>query len=212
MASALFGAPHRLIRRCSPSSRGSGQAWVRDPVLVFYPGARGSRGPQRLCSLNPDTSAAAPSSWRSRETTRRDTVRAARVRRVDDQTDLRDFQDRAGGDCPGGDISPQRDHELARDRHNANSARALPCAEMLPIPLGERAERLPADPIPRQLNADRLQPLIAGATDPLLSRYLPAVVGRRRKAQESSDLAPIAKRAPDQALVEQHRRARRRDA
>lgn len=129
--------------------RGSGdEPWVRAPALVFYPGSRGSRGPQRLCSLNPDTSAAAPSSWRSRETTQHDTVRAARVRRVDDPPDLRDFQDRARGDHVGRDIPPQRDHQLARDRHNANSARALPLAELLPIPLRQGAERLPAHPVP----------------------------------------------------------------
>src|SRR5712691_9508921 len=44
---------------------GLGQAWVRDPALVFYPGSRGSRGPQRLFSLTPDTNAATPSPWRS---------------------------------------------------------------------------------------------------------------------------------------------------
>lgn len=50
-----------------------------DPALAFYPGARGSRGPQRLCSLDPDTSAAAPPSSRSRKATLPNTVRAARV-------------------------------------------------------------------------------------------------------------------------------------
>ena len=89
------------------SSRGSGCEPGRgDPVLAFYPSARGSRGPQRLCSLSPDTSAAAPSPWRSRETTRHTTVRAARVRRIDDPPDLRAFQDRARGDDAGRDIPP----------------------------------------------------------------------------------------------------------
>ena len=102
------------------------KAWVRDPARVFYPGSRGSRGPRRLCSLSPDRSAAAPSSWRSRETTLHKTVRTARVKRVDDHPNLRDFQDRARGDHSGRDISPQGNHQLARHRHNPNPARSLP--------------------------------------------------------------------------------------
>ena len=88
----------------------------------------------------------------------------------------------------------------------------LPCPKVRLIPLREGALRLPAHPIPGELNADRLQPRIARATDPLLPRRLAAVVRRRRKAQEPADLPPIAERPPHQALVEQHRRARRRDA
>ena len=53
---------------------------------------------------------------------------------------------------------------------------------------------------------------LPGATDPLLPRGLAAVVRRRRKPEQPADLPPIPKRAPHQALVEQHRRARRRDA
>src|SRR5882672_9184991 len=208
---------------CRPrcSARRTGSSAVAPPVLTrvrVKPGfvtqrspsirARtGSRGPQRLFSLNPDHCAAAPPSWRSRETTpQKPCVQRARDTSTS-PPDLRDFQDRTGGDHAGRDIPPQRDHELARDRHNANPARALSRPEMLPIPLCQGAVRLPVHPIPRQLNADRLEPVIAGATDPLLPRRLPAVVGRRRKAQESADLASIAERAPHQALVEQHRRA-----
>src|SRR3981189_3211386 len=44
----------------------------RESVTQRSPSIRahtGLRGPQRLCSLNPDHGAAAPPSWRSRETT-----------------------------------------------------------------------------------------------------------------------------------------------
>ena len=44
-----------LLRRVVHPHAGPGQAWVRDPALAFYPGSRGSRGPQRLFSLGPDT-------------------------------------------------------------------------------------------------------------------------------------------------------------
>src|SRR5712691_1653512 len=67
---ASFATPRQpASKRCagclSSPHAGLGQAWVRDPALVFYPGSRGSRGPQRLFSLTPDTNAATPSPWRS---------------------------------------------------------------------------------------------------------------------------------------------------
>ena len=52
------------------------KAWVRDPARVFYPGSRGSRGPRRLFSPTPDTSAATPSLWRSYGATLHTTVRS----------------------------------------------------------------------------------------------------------------------------------------
>ena len=68
---ASFATPpqQQTSKRCAAVSplltRVRVKAWVRDPALVFYPGSRGSRGPQRLFSLNPDTNAATPSPWRS---------------------------------------------------------------------------------------------------------------------------------------------------
>ena len=112
-------------RRCpSSSSRASGCAsWVCAPSpRLLSEHARLSRGPLRLCSLNPDTSAAVPVSVSvARARPGRTPYRAARVRRVSDR--LRGFQHRTRGNHAGGRIPPQRDQQLPRERHNADPTR-----------------------------------------------------------------------------------------
>ena len=79
-------------------------------------------------------------------------------------------------------------------------------------PPTERAAGLPPDPVPRQLNTDRLQARIARPADPLFARRVPTVIRRRRKPEHPANLAPIPELPPDQSLVEHHRRAGRRHA
>ena len=56
-----------------------------------------------------------------------------------------------------------------------------------------------------------MQPLVPGATDALIVRRLAALILDRRESQQSPHLATILERAPHQAFIEQHGRARRRD-
>ena len=138
-----------------------------------------ARGPQRLCSLDPDTSAAVPSLWRSRDGDPTHTVRAARVRRRrSTPRRLRGFHHRA------------RRHHARSSTYRQSAITSLRATATIPIrrarlpvpkarakPLRQRAVRLPAHPIPRQLNTDRLQPRIARPTDPLLARASPLLYG-----------------------------------
>src|SRR5207247_5210383 len=141
-------------------------------------------GPQRLVSLTPDTNAATPSPWRSLAWS--DPTHSVRSARERGDPSLRDwpcpFQDGARGNHAGRDIPPQRNHELARHRHNPNPARSLPFPELLAVPHREGAGGLPAHPVQREMNADRLQPVIARATATLLHRRIHAPVGIMRSA------------------------------
>src|SRR5439155_15172406 len=110
-------------------------------------------------------------------------VRAARVRYAD--ASLRGLDDRPGRDDADRDIPPQGDHQFAGQRHDPDAPGAFPLAEIRLIPLGQRALRLPAHPIPGELNTDGLQSRIAGATDPLLPGRLAAVIRRRREAEQA---------------------------
>src|SRR5258705_5387211 len=78
---------------------------------------------------------------------------------------LRHLQDRPFWDHAARDIPPERDHQFARHRDNPNPPTAFALAKVPPIPLAQGAVRLPAHPIPRELNADRLQARVARATD-----------------------------------------------
>jgi hypothetical protein len=125
---------------------------------------------------------------------------------------LRRFQDRALRHNARRHIPPQRNHQLAGHRNNADPPGAFAFPKIRVIPLRESAWRLPMDPAPGQLDADGLKPHIAGATDPLLSRRLPTGIRRRRNPEEAANLSPIPERPPDQALIEQYRGTGRRDA
>src|SRR5262245_47354746 len=125
---------------------------------------------------------------------------------------LRGLQNRALRDCPRRDIPPERDHQLAGDRHNANPPRACPLCEVPVKPLRKRTLRLPPHPAPRQLNAHGLQSRIPRPTDPLLPRRVAALEGRRRKPEQPANLPAILKFPPDEPFIEQHRCARRRHA
>ena len=150
-----------------------------------------ARGPQRLCSLNPDTVLRyLLRGGRGDDPTR--AVRAARVRRATrrgraDAT----FRIAPSGTTPTRHIPPQRDHQLARHGDNPNPARPFAFPKAGSIPLRERALRLPPHPIPRELNADRLQPRIARPTNPLLPRPSPRC---RTASAQSPSMPPICRR------------------
>ncbi len=192
------------VRRC---------VWVHDPVLVFYPSSHAcARLPEtvqsqsgHVCGGTFFVAVAA-----SRNPTR--TVRAARVRRPW-RFALRGFQDRALRDDAGRHIPPQRDHQLAGHGDDPDPPRAFALPKVRLIPLREARCRLPAHPIPRELNTDRLQARIAGATDPLLARRAsPLSYGVGAKPSRPPICRRFRNARHTKPFVEQHRRARRRHA
>ena len=115
-----------------------------------------ARGPQRLCSLNPDTCAAVPSPWRSRRGDPTRTVRAARVRRADATGATRLSRSRPRGTTP---VVTYRHSAITSLRATATipiRRARFPFPKCALIPLRQRALRLPPHPIPRELNTDRL--------------------------------------------------------
>jgi hypothetical protein len=94
-------------------------------------------------------------------------------------------QDRAAGTAPVVAYRHRAITSLRATGDDPNPAGVIPMAKSLSIPLREHAVRLPAHPRPGQLNTDRLQPLVAGATDPLLVRRRPAVVGASVRTPET---------------------------
>ena len=135
------------------------------------------------------------------------TVRARRARETRRGQRLGQLQNGLGRNPAGRRTAPQCNHQPPRERYDADAPQTFRARKSVPIPARERTVRLPAQPIPRQLNGDRLQPRIPGATDSLLVARLPAVIGRRRKPQDAADLAAIVERAPDEAFVDQSRGA-----
>ena len=99
------------------------------------------------------------------------------------------LQNRALRDDAARDVAPQRDDEFARDGDNPHAPLTFPGPEVFAIPPRERALRLPPHPIPGQLNTDRLQPRITGATDALVPRRLAAwqTIDPGRRRQQTLD-------------------------
>ena len=95
------------------------------------------------------------------------TVRAARVRR---HRAVRGYATRLSASRPpgdaGGHIAPQGDHQLAGHGDDPDLPRPFAFPEPRPIPLSQGTVRLPPHPIPGELDADRLEARIPGATDP----------------------------------------------
>ena len=156
--------------------------------------------PPETVQSHPDTDAAVLlRGGRVSDPTR--TVRAARVRRLRrGPTTAAVFSTAPAGTHPGR-VAPQGDDQFARERDDADTPRAFARAEAPPVPLRERALGLPPDPVPGELNADRLQPGVAGPTDALLTVRFATVVRRWGKAQQPADLPPVAERTPDEAFV-----------
>src|SRR5262245_4072128 len=122
------------------------------------------------------------------------TPRACQVTRC--ERALRGFQRRADRRCPRRAIPPQGDHEFARQRDNPDASQPGGDRKVLK-PSRQGTLGLPPDPLPRQLNADGLEPSIAGATDPLLVPRLAALKRRRRETEQPANLPAIPKLPPD---------------
>src|SRR5262249_41499797 len=73
------------------------------------------------------------------------------------------------GHLPPPQVTPQRDQQLPRQRHDADLPRPLiPRAEAALVPLAQGARRLPAPPQPGQLHDQAAHVLVARLADPLL--------------------------------------------
>ncbi len=152
----------------------------RDSALAFYPSSRAcARLPETVQSQSGHV-CCGTSPWRSQQRPYTNRTRSARETRRGRASSTRPGPPRPRQHA-GGDIAPQRDHELARHGDDPNAAAALPTPEVRPVPLREGALRLPPHPMPGQLNADRLEAGVPGATDALLVLGLAAVVGRGGK-------------------------------
>ena len=156
------------------------------PSARLLSGLARNRAALRDCSVSIGHECCGTFLWRSPGATLHSSVRAARVRGL--TAGRHAFQDRTGGHDAARGIPPQRDHEFARDGDNPKTAGAFAAVrEPVPIPTRQRAQRLPAHPIPRELNADRLQARIPGTTDPLLVPQPPAT---RSTCGPAESLAP----------------------
>ena len=100
--------------------------------------------------------------------------------------------DSSFGDQSGGEIAPQRDHQLARQCHNSDPSDAsLGLADALGEPLAQRTVRLMADP---QLGDLDRKPARAGITrlaDALINAHRATVVWARRQAKRAGQFAAI---------------------
>jgi len=102
------------------------------------------------------------------------------------------LHDRAVRNQSGVDKPPQRDDQLARQRHDRDPPdSAFRITDPRVEPSRQAARRLMAEPQPRQFYGVMPSPRIAGLTDPLLAAARAAAVGRRRQADKARDRAPI---------------------
>src|SRR5712691_7529672 len=115
----------------------------------------------------------------------------------------------AGGHHAGLEITPQRNHELARERHDGDPTRpALEVAHPLMEPAGQFAARLVSDPQPGELDGELAGAAVAGFADALIALAGATVVGRPGQPDIAADLAAIVERAVehfiDQPLSADH--------
>ena len=163
---------------------GPGTSWVDDPVLVFYPSSRACARPPEtvqsqsghVCGGTLFVAVAVARPFANRTRRARETPMAI-------DAPYATFTMAPSGTTPSVTYRQSAMTSLRATATIPIRRARLPLPKIRLIPLRERALRLPPHPIPRELNADRLQPRIARATDPLLPRRLPAVVRRRRKAR-----------------------------
>src|SRR6185312_2986924 len=118
----------------------------------------------------------------------------------------------AGRHHAGREITPQRHHQLARQRHDGDAAHpSLHVANALTEPAAEIAARLMPQPQPGELDRKLARTPVAGLADALLAAALAAVVRRARKPEIAADLTAIVERAIE-CLVDQPLPADRTDA
>lgn len=94
------------------------------------------------------------------------------------------------------DEAPQRDQQLARQRHDPDLPHPLAAAaEARPVPLRQRTLGLEAKPGPRLLDRPP-DPAAAILADPLLPLLRSAVVGSGRQSGKRSYLSAVLEASP----------------
>src|SRR6478672_5296678 len=108
-------------------------------------------------------------------------------------------------------IAPQRHHQLAGNRDDADAPNAaLQRPDPLHEPRGKGALGRLAHPQPSQLDRQRAGARIAALADPLLAPALSAVIGRAGQAEVTAHLTAIVE-GPVEHLAHQKPRADRAD-
>src|SRR5258708_36430731 len=102
----------------------------------------------------------------------------------------------AGRHQAGGEVSPQRDHQLACQGHDGDAAdAALEVADPLTEPAGQLAAGLMPHPEPAKLDCEGAGTAVAGLADALLAAALATVVRCAGQPEVAAHLAPIVERA-----------------
>src|SRR6202045_2412049 len=118
----------------------------------------------------------------------------------------------ARGHHAGFEISPQRHHQLARQRHDGDASYAtLDVADPLVEPAGQIAAGLMSDPQPGEVDGEFAGAMVAGFADALVALAVPAVVGHPDQAEIAADLAAIVEAAIEH-FIDQPLPADRADA
>src|SRR6267154_2452745 len=106
------------------------------------------------------------------------------------------------GHHTGGHKPPQRDHQLARHRHNVDPPYpAFEGTDTVAEPLAQFAVGLMLHPQPGQLDGNRTRTSITGFADALLAPALATVVGRTGKPEITADQAAVVKRAVERLVI-----------
>src|SRR5512147_354752 len=102
------------------------------------------------------------------------------------------MQHGAGGNDTGGQIAPQRHHQLARQRHNGNTPDApLDVAHPLAEPARQGTVGLMNRPQPRQFDGELAGTPVAGFADALFAASLTTVVRGAGETKVAADLATV---------------------
>ena len=101
-------------------------------------------------------------------------------------------QDHAFGHDAIADEVPQGDEKLAGQGDDHLFAQAGCILGARSIPLGQGARLLEVEELPRELDHPFPHSSVAGSGKPLLAAFLPALVGRARKASIARHGAPVA--------------------
>src|ERR687897_456993 len=120
----------------APHTPGSPRRRCRSPSFTLACASSLATG-RSICKTAPEGA--------RRSSERRAPVLARTTRRL-----LGGLQLRARGDHAVLDKPPDRDHQLARDRHDADAPAAARTPEPAVEPLRQRTVRLPANPAPRE--------------------------------------------------------------
>src|SRR5919108_264673 len=122
------------------------------------------------------------------------------------------MQHGAFGNDAGGQIAPQRHHQLARQRHNGDTPDApLDVAHPLAEPARQGTVGLMNRPQPRQLDGELAGTPVAGFADALFAGSLAAIVRSAGETKVAADLATVVEVAIEY-FIDQSLAADRADA